>query len=112
MERTPNGWKIIDAKIPVLMFTYSFGPGLANALAVGLKDGLAVISPPCRASSAVMDVLAACWRVTALVASNALHHLGLPDCTTRFPEAEVFAPNQSRARVEKKTNLTPVRSIS
>jgi hypothetical protein len=48
MARTPDGWKVFDEKTPVLTYLYSFGPGTANALAVGGADGLLVVSPPSR----------------------------------------------------------------
>ena len=48
MNATATGWKIFDARAPILTYGYSFGPGTANALAVGVEGGLAIISPPCR----------------------------------------------------------------
>jgi hypothetical protein len=39
MDATPHTWKIFDAATPVLIHEYSFGPGTANALAVGAEDG-------------------------------------------------------------------------
>jgi hypothetical protein len=41
-------WQFFDPATPVLTFEYSFGPGTANALAVGVDGGLAIVSPPCR----------------------------------------------------------------
>ena len=35
MQTTPHGWKVFDAATPILTYEYSFGPGTANALAVG-----------------------------------------------------------------------------
>ena len=37
MDTTPNGWKIFDARTPILTYESSFGPGTANALAIGIE---------------------------------------------------------------------------
>ena len=112
MESTAHGWKIFDARTPILTHEYSFGPGLANALAVGGQSGLVVVSPPCRVAAGVFDDLARWGAVRALVASNAFHHLGIPEWKARFPDAAVFAPAQSIARVARRTSLTGIRPIS
>ena len=112
MEATTSGWKIFDPDMPVLTYEYSFGPGTANALAVGGAGGLVVVSPPWRAGSGVFDDLAKYGRVAALVASNAYHHLGIPEWKRRFPDAAIFAPAQSIARVERKTKLAHIRPLS
>ncbi|MFO1414548.1 MAG: hypothetical protein U1F10_11725 [Burkholderiales bacterium] len=107
----PGTWREADAGLPALTFQYSFGPALSRALAVGIADGLAVASPPCRVPGAVLDALAARGPVRALVATNAFHHLGIPEWRRRFPEATVYAPAQSVARVGRKTGL-PVRPLA
>lgn len=112
METTPHGWKIFDERVPVLTHTYSFGPGIANALAVGGTDGLVVVSPPRRAATGVFGDLERFGAVRALVASNAFHYLGLPEWKARFPEAAMFAPAQSIARVAKKTGLGGIRPLA
>ena len=112
MQATPHGWKIFDAATPILIYEYSFGPGTSNALAVGGKEGLVVISPPCRVDPDVLDDLAAYGDVRALVASNAFHHLGLPQWKARFPDASVFAPAQAVARVSKRTKLGDIRPLA
>ena len=43
--------------------------------------------------------------VRALIASNAFHHLGVPEWKSRFPDAAIFAPAQAIARVEKQSKL-------
>jgi hypothetical protein len=106
------GWSVVDSALPILTYRYSFGPGLANALAVGGTDGLIVVSPPSRAPSAAFEELAARGKVRALVAPNAFHHLGLPLWKARFPEAAVFAPAQSVARVEKQSKLSGIRPLA
>lgn len=105
-------WTVFDAASPVLTCTYSFGPGTSNALAIGGAQGLFVVSPPLRARAAMFDELAAYAPVRALVASNAFHFLGIPEWKARFPEAEIYAPAQSIARVERKTGIAGVRPLA
>ncbi len=112
MQATPNGWKIFDAQTPILVYEYSFGPGTANALAVGGSDGLVVVSPPCRVAPGVLDDLTHYGAVRALVASNAFHYLGLPEWKARFADAAIFAPAQSVARVEKRSKLQGIRPLA
>jgi hypothetical protein len=112
MQTTSHGWKVFDAHTPILTYEYSFGPGTANALAVGGQDGLVVVSPPCRVASGVFNDLAQYGRVRALVASNAFHHMGLAEWKARFPEAVIFAPAQSIARVKKRSKLDGIRPLS
>jgi hypothetical protein len=112
MEATANGWKIFDADAPILTYEYSFGPGMANALAVGAEDGLVVVSPPRRVNTGVFEDLSRYGRVGALVASNAFHHMGIPEWKRRFPDAAIYAPAQAIARVERKTKLTGIRPLA
>src|ERR1700720_4231170 len=95
---TPHGWKIVDTELPILTYSYSFGPGIANALAVGVDEGLAVVSPPCNAADGVYDDLKVYGDVKALIGSNAFHYLGLVAWKARFPGAPIYAPAQSIAR--------------
>src|SRR6185436_10869846 len=99
-------------KRPILTYEYSFGPGTANALAVGTGDGIVVVSPPWRAPSGVMDDVAKYGPVRALVASNAFHYLGIPAWKERFQDADLFAPAQSIARVAKRTKLSGFRPLA
>jgi hypothetical protein len=112
METTPHGWKVFDARTPILVCEYSFGPAFARALVVGGNGGLIVVSPPYRVPAGVKDDLAAYGGVRALVAPNAFHHMGLPEWKARFPDAALFAPAQSIARVEKQSKLTGIRSLA
>lgn len=98
-------WKVFESATPILTYEYSFGPGEANALAVGGKEGLVVVSPPCRAPAEAFDELSRYGVVRALVAPNAFHHLGLAEWKARFPGAAVFAPAQAVARVAKHSGL-------
>lgn len=112
METTPHGWKVFDAGIPLLTYSYSFGPGIANALAVGVPGGLLIVSPPYRAADGVFEDLRPYGPVRVLVASNAFHHMGIPEWKKRFPNAAVFAPAQSVARVERQTKIRGIRPLS
>jgi len=112
VDTTPHGWKVFDAATPILTYEYSCGPGTANSLAVGGKAGLIVVSPPCPVAGGVVDDLARYGKVVALIAPNAFHHLGLPEWKARFPDAAVFAPSQSIARVEKRTGISGVRPLT
>lgn len=110
MDKTPHGWNVFDAQIPILTYAYSFGPGVANALAVGCEDGLMVLSPPREAEDALAD-LERFGTIRALVATNAFHHMGLAQWKTLCPTAELFAPTQSIARVERQTGLRGIQPI-
>lgn len=110
MDKTPHGWNVFDAQTPILSYAYSFGPGTANALAVGCEGGLMVLSPPRKAAGAVED-LEAFGAVRALVATNAFHHMGLAQWKARLPAAGLFAPAQSIARVERQTGLRGIQPV-
>ena len=84
-------WKVFDETLPVLTYEYSFGPGTANALAVGIDGGIAVVSPPLHPQAELFDELARYGPVKALFASNAFHYMGMPEWKARFPEAALFA---------------------
>jgi hypothetical protein len=105
-------WKVFDADNPILTFTYSFGAGAANSLAVGTEDGLLVVSPPCTIGDDAFDALARFGAVRALVAPNAFHHLGLRRWRERYPQARVFAPAQSLRRVQRQTGMADVHPLS
>jgi hypothetical protein len=105
-------WQVFDANTPVLTCSYGVGPAVSNALAVGVRGGIAVISPPYRASETVFGDLRKYGPVRALVASNAFHHMGIPEWKARFPDAKVYAPAQSLDRVRKKTRIEDVRPLA
>lgn len=112
METTAQDWKVFDPATPIVTYTYSFGPGLVNALAVGGAGGLIVVSPPCRVAAKAFEALQRHGPVRALVASNAFHHMGIPEWKQRFPDAAVFAPAQAIARVERQTSLQGIRPLA
>lgn len=104
-------WQVFDTTLPVLTCEYSFGPSTATALAVRGKDGLIVFSPPCQVGDATFTALDRHGPVIALVATNAFHTMGLAEWKQRFPAAALFAPAQSIARLEKKTNQRGIRPV-
>lgn len=107
-----RGWQVFDEDLPILTYEYSFGPDHANALAVGIPGGIAVVSAPCRVDDSAFAELAKRGPVKALIASNAFHHMGLPEWQRRFPEAALFAPAQSIARVERRSKLGGIRPLA
>jgi len=70
------------------------------------------VSPPYRAADRVFEDLRRYGPVRALVASNAFHHMGIPEWKRRFSDAAVFAPAQSIARVERQTRLSGIRTLA
>ena len=107
-----GGWTVFDSETPVLTYTYRVGPSRAKALAVGTPEGLFVMSPPYRAPQSAFDDLAQYGEVRALVATNAFHHMGIPEWKARFPKAAVFAPEQALARVRGKTGIPTVEPLA
>lgn len=112
MSKVNAGWTVVEPSLPILTYLYSFGPGLAHALAVGGAGGLIVVSPPCNVSEAAFAELEKHGKVVALVASNAFHHMGIPAWKARFPDAQVFAPAQAVARVAAKSKIADVKPLS
>jgi hypothetical protein len=108
-----SSWTIVEPSLPALTYTYKFGPGIANTLAVaGAGGGLIVVSPPCDPGESVFAELEKHGPVRALVAPNAFHHLGLPAWRARYPDVPVFAPAQSIARVEKRSGVRAIRPLA
>lgn len=109
METTKHGWKILDRDAGVLLREYSFMPGAVATTLVfrGRGDGLVVVSPSSRTDPLALDELSEHGKVVALVANNAMHHLGQPEWRARFPEARSFAPANAIARISKKHPTLP-----
>jgi hypothetical protein len=105
-------WTLVEPSLPAFTYTYKFGPGIANALAVPVKGGFAVVSPPCNAPDTMFTELEKHGPVRALVAPNAFHSLGLAPWKARYPDAPIFAPAQSIARLQKQTKLTGIRPLA
>jgi hypothetical protein len=112
MMTQTNGWRAFEETLPILTCTYSFGPGEANALAVGIDGGLMVVTPPRRAGEGAFEALARYGPVRALVAPNAFHHMGLAEWHARFPQAAVFAPAQAVQRVQRQSGVPGIRPVA
>ncbi len=109
MQTTANGWRVLDEQRPVLSREYSFGPGMATTLVIGLGDGrLMAVSPASGLSEAAHRDLKAYGEVVALVAPNAFHHLGVESWLKRWPNARGYAAQESLARLNKKCSAGAV----
>lgn len=112
MPHTASKWTRLSSDPYVATLEYSFGPATATSLAVDTGDGLLVVSPPARAPLSAFEEIASLGRVRALVAPNAFHHLGLPAWSMHFPDAAIFAPAQSIARLSQKSEIAGIRPLS
>lgn len=99
---TSSKWEVVDEQGPVLTWTYSFGPGLATALAVGSPTGFIVVSPPGKNADVAISDLTSRGPVRALIASNGFHHLGINPWVAACPDAKVYAPSSALPRLRKK----------
>lgn len=99
---TQHGWRVISERAWV--FEYAFAKhGTANCLAFRLENGgVVVLSPACNMSEGAYSDLTRLGKVTALVATNGHHHLGIGAFRSRFPDARVYAPALARPRIAKK----------
>jgi hypothetical protein len=108
---TPS-WIVVEPSLPALTYTYSFGPGLANALALTVDGGFVVVSPPSKPAENAFIELEQRGPIRALIAPNAFHHMGLGSWKERYPDAPIFAPAQSIERIEKQSKLTAIRPLA
>ena len=107
-----SSWTVVEPSLPAFTYTYAFGPGIANALALPVEGGLAVVSPPCNVPDSVFTELEKHGPVRAILVPNAFHSLGLAPWKARYPGVPIFAPAQSIARLEKETKLTGIRPVA
>jgi glyoxylase-like metal-dependent hydrolase (beta-lactamase superfamily II) len=99
-------WRSLSPQGDVRTFKYSWGPATANALAVRVEGGgWLVVSPPLGAPASAMDELADDGGITALLAPNAYHYLGVRAWSTRFAAATCWAPERAHVRLSKKCEL-------
>jgi hypothetical protein len=113
MPNDDGKWTPVSNDFPgVLTCGYRFGPGHGFALAAPCDGGLAIVSAPCRASESTFADIEKHGKVRAIVASNAFHNMGIAEWHARFPDARLFAPAQSIARVEKKSGVSGVKPIA
>src|SRR5262249_50592593 len=99
MTTTVPGWKTLSENPLVMVREYTFGPGSANALAVGLPNKkLLLVSPPTNIPAAELSALTSYGEVAALLAINGAHHLGLSPCRGAFPGAVTYAAPRAKDR--------------
>src|ERR1700712_513656 len=104
MDRPIAGWTQLAAEPLVLLREYSFGSATANSLAIRLPDGtLLLVSSPCNLSDSELNALAGVGVVSALLANNGAHHLGVPSLLKRFPNAVCYATQSASTRIAKKS---------
>ena len=103
MKNFVPGWTTISEQPPVLIKEYAFGPGKANAMAVGLPGGKwLIMSPPRHLSESEVEAFTRVGPVVALVENNGSHHMGLGPCQKVFPGATTYAAPRAAARIRKK----------
>ncbi|HEY6724674.1 MAG TPA: hypothetical protein VI197_11610 [Polyangiaceae bacterium] len=106
-------WEVLDAATHSLTLEYSFRPdSTARAFVTRFSgDELVIFSPPIGMAPAAFRELEGHGRVTALVAPNGFHYLGLRPALAAFPEATLYAPEAALRRVEKKQPDLGVRPL-
>lgn len=104
MQKTTNGWQVLDEATGTLVYNYAFAPGASsNAFATRMPDGrMMVLSPPSRVDEGVFADVQDFGDVGALVVTNGFHHLGQREWRDRFPDAIAYAAPEAAARVAKK----------
>jgi hypothetical protein len=118
MKTTANGWTVVDEANGVLFHEYAFRKGsTANAMTMRCADGsLAVVSPPCGAKDGLIKDLEPFGKVSAFVASNAYHHLGLPEWRRAHPDAALYTSEQALPRIQKQQpnvgSIQPLRELA
>lgn len=107
-------WELLDADSHSLTLEYSFTPGSTARTFVTrlVDDELVMFSPPTGVSAEVFQELEPHGRVTALVAPNGFHYLGLEPALEAFPSAQLFAPAGAAKRITKKRPKLTIRALS
>lgn len=105
-------WELTGDNDAIRTLTYSFGPGVARSFAVRGPKGWVVVSPACKPTEAQFAALEESAPIAALVAPNAFHYLGIEAWKNHAPNAKIFAPAQSIARIQKKTGRVDLASVA
>lgn len=97
-------WHVLDEPTHTLTCEYSFSPRATSRSFATRFTGeeLLIISPPVSIEPSGWEELNAHGRVTALIAPNGFHWLGLAGALQAFPEAKLFAPEVAADRIRKK----------
>lgn len=108
-----SNWEVLDQESHSLTLEYVFRPGsTSRAFATRFADDeLVIFSPPTGVAPEAYHELNAHGRVTALVAPNGFHYLGLDAALEAFPSAQIFAPEGSARRIAKKRPKLSVRAL-
>ena len=107
-------WELLDEATRSLTIEYTFRPkATARAFVTRFAgDELVIFSPPVGIDPTVFRELDQYGRVTALVAPNGFHHMGLRPALEAFPEAKLYAPEAAARRITKKQPDLELRSLS
>lgn len=106
-------WNVVDAEELVLWREYMFTKGAyATTMVFRGVDGLVVVSPGTGMGERDFDALREHGEVRALVANNAIHHLGQTVWRERFPEAASYAPDAAVDALRKKVPGVQFRGLS
>lgn len=109
-----HGWNVLDEGAGILWREYPFsGQALATTLVFrGVDGGLVVVSPGTGLAAPDYDALKEFGEVRALVANNALHHLGQRAWRERFKDARSYAPPAAVDALSKKAAGVPFRPLT
>jgi len=104
MDAAKAGWDVLDGDSGLLFREYEFAKNAVATTLVfrGAGDKLVVMSPHNRPSAAQLDALSDHGVLSAIIAPNGYHHLGIAAWRERFPDATVFAGQAALARIAKK----------
>ncbi len=113
MTATPSGWTVLDDDPPLLLRTYSIGPGNeTNTLAVGMADGsMTVVSPCTDPTDEILADLQSFGPVSAIVAPNLFHTSAIRAWREAFPDLPVLAASQAVGKLTKKRRV-PVAPVA
>jgi len=115
MQTTPGGWTILDESTKTLTREYNFTKTSRARTFVTqyTNNELVISSPPSRIERSQIDELERFGHVTAIVAPNGFHYLGLPVFKEAFPGAVMYAPELAAKRIAKKLpDLGPIQPLS
>lgn len=94
-------WQQLSPTVWILEYAFA-SSAFAHTFACKLADGtVAVTSPATNVDRSALDALAELGPVSAIVAPNGFHHLGVAAWREAFPAARVYASKQTAARVAK-----------
>lgn len=99
---TQPHWQPVSDELGIHVGRYPFGSITVNMIAIEIDDGkLMVISPGTGVSAETYAELDTLGTVVALVSPGAFHNMGLPEWSTRYPDARIFATESGLARIPK-----------